>query len=471
MTGSKKILINLFTYSGASLASKGLAIFYTIYILKILGPAGNGAIGFSKGFVQYFLLFVQLGYDQVGVIELAKNRENHQKYVFSILLVRIISGFVFYCLMIIGIYFFNWKFNLSELKIYLILIQGLNIFAVAISLQWVFQAYEKMGVIAVRTIILNVLIFAGLLFFVRNDQDTVLAITVMTIANILNTLWILIYYLNQYGKIQFDWDFPLIKSIVKSSYVIGFIWVIMTIYQTLNVTILGTIKTDAETGIYSAAYSVVLLSVLPSAILQESFFPRLSQKILLSDRIAIMEKFAILNHMAGVIISMSFYFYHDLLIKLIGVKYSQSGEILKYFSLIILMIFLSTTYFPALLAWKKEKRTIFAHITGLIVCAILSFGLIPKYGIYGAVFSLIATEIAVAMVLMYLYWHETKATHLKSFFQILAIGIVSFGSISLFKDFSPNIILSYAMCIVLFFTLIFLFKIIEIDEIKRILKQ
>ncbi len=168
MTVGKQILKNTFSLTAAELAGKGLAMVFTVYLIRTIGPANNGVFTVAKSFVQVFLVLVWLGFDQVAIREVAKEQSKLHKYMGSILILRLIIATICYLFIVVFVYAFGESFNYDIITQEVMLIYGLMLFGNVLFISWAFQAVERMHVLAVRSVLLYTLNLVGLIIFVKD---------------------------------------------------------------------------------------------------------------------------------------------------------------------------------------------------------------------------------------------------------------------------------------------------------------
>ena len=71
------------------------------------------------------------------------------------------------------------------------------ILANALMLSWVFQAIEKMEVIAFRTFGIYLLNTIGILVFVKSEHDLNFAVWIISLSYLINSLWMVYYYIKK----------------------------------------------------------------------------------------------------------------------------------------------------------------------------------------------------------------------------------------------------------------------------------
>ncbi len=470
MSVAKNIIKNIFSLSLAEIASKGLAFVYTIYLIRTIGPESNGILNFAKSLVQYFLILVALGYDQVGIREIAKDKSLIKKYVDLITSIRITISLISFILLFIVVQILI--INKPELAYnqHIIYIYSITLFSNAIMLNWFFQAIEKMEVIAFRTIGIYLLNFIGIILLVKSSEDLTTAVIIISLSMLINSIVMYIYYFRRYNKFSFNFDFKLWINISKEAFSIGLIFLISTLYNNIDITLLGLMRGDFETGIYGAAHQVIYFAILPSIILQGAFFPQISQRKTFEDRDRLISKFAKLQLLVGYLAFGYLFFLADLAVDLLGDKYTNSNIILQYLAFTVLIQYMISIYFTPLISWKEEKKVVKANIIGLIINAILNIILIPKYGMYGSAFATILCEFGVLISMMYIFRNTHSRIYLLEILKFIPITIISFIPFYFLKD-TINPIFSIIFSSIIYFGISLAFKIIDINEIKTIIRK
>ncbi|HRP01120.1 MAG TPA: flippase [Candidatus Kapabacteria bacterium] len=470
MDSKTKLLKNIFSLSIAEMASKGLAIIYTIYLIKVIGPESNGILNFTKSLVQYFLILVALGYDQVGIREIAKDRLLSKKFVDLIVSIRLFIAFVsFLALVIVVQILILNKPELSQNQ-HLVYIYGITLFTNAIMLNWYFQAIEQMEVIAIRTIGVYLLNFICIIVLIKSSNDLTLAVVIISASMCINAIIMLIYYLKKYNSFSFNFNLKEWANVSREAFSIGLIFLISTLYNNIDITLLGMFRGDFETGIYGAAHQVIFFAILPSLILQSAFFPQISQKETFQERDNIISKYTKLQSLTAFLVFGYLFFMADYVVVLLGDKYTNTDSILKVLSFTILIQFLISIYFAPLISWKQEKKVVFANLIGLILNIILNIVLIPKYGMYGSAFATILCEFGVLVSIIIIFKKVHAKIYLKEIVQFVPILMLSFLPIYFVSDYlSP--ILRIISSTVLYFGMSLALKVLSISELKSLIKR
>jgi|APTNR8051073442_1049403.scaffolds.fasta_scaffold14725_2 O-antigen/teichoic acid export membrane protein len=468
-SSNRKLLENLSFQSIAEFAGKGLQAIYTIYLANVLGAEGNGVYGIATSTVSYFILFVSFGIDVYGSREVAtdnKNVENNVSHIFSL---RLLLAIIAYTILIV----FTYTFIDDILVQFATLIIGINIFSNAILLNWVFQGLERMGIIAIRTILVSGLSLILVLLYVNGPEDTLLALGILSFSLLFNSVLMTIYYLSKVGKIKLSYNSENWKRIAKGSIPIGLFSIMVSIMNNIDLSLIGVLLTDYkfEAGIYHAAYKIVALAIVPSIIIQNAFFPQLSRANDSKSRNELYNKYSKAIHIVGALTAFITYFYSDFLISsLLNSEYQGSAILMKLFAFSIFIVFINVSLSSTLVAWKMEKLVVYATIYAVFMNIIIDILLIPNYGAYGATIATIIAEFTLLVALSYNLYKATNKVYLLNIFIVFVIGVVSIlPSILYINDHIGNIV-GIISTVILYILITHYSGFFRILDIKKILK-
>jgi len=467
MADARVVVKNIFSLTAAEIVSRILTFIYTLYLARALSPIGFGAIGFSKSFVAIFLIIASFGLDSIGTREVAKNPSNIKQIVNNIFTIRFFSSLLVYFILLIVI-------ALLDRSIYekiILAVMGVNIFSNALLLNWTFQGLQKMEVFAMRTIIVNVLNFCGILAFIESPDDTILAVVIIVANTLINTLWLIFYYSRKIGKISFEFDIEFWKKLLKSSTPIALSLLFVAIYGNFGMILLGFEKTKFETGIFSAGYNILIVAGLLSSILQNVFFPIFPEKKSNPDRLRMVKNFSRLNFSFGTYISLFIFVFAEFVTMLFGKDYSRSLSVIRFLMISNMIVYYTLTLYSPLIAWDKERQIFFSNLAGLIVGVTANIILIPILSENGAAIASVLCELAVFIVVAIIFYRDF---HTILFFDYLKyFGIASISTLP-FLFIHYNLlyaVLSMILSIGIFISLNLLLKTVTISEIKMMLKK
>ena len=469
MKTGRRIIKNLFSLSIAEAANKGLLFLSTVYLARTILPDGFGIISFANSLLIFFSLAVNLGFNIVGSREIAKDHSKIPLYAGQITSIRLLLAVIAFTVLVIVALFLDKP---ATTKI-VIIISGINLFSQAILMDWVYQGNERMEFLALRQVVTSLLSLIGLVIFVQSPKDIVLAMIITVSSVFINSVWMFGLYTKMYGKIKLGIDKEFISNLFKSSIPIAFSTFFILIFNYLNIVMLGFLRSDAETGFYSAAFKFVVLVLTPSAIIQNVFFPILSRSDSVLDRQKKIQIYGNFIFIVGAIISLIIMLFPDFFIGLAyGSKYASSVQVLQILMLTVTIMYLNTIYYPPLVSWSYEKTVMFAIGAGGVVNIILNFLLIPKYGAIGAAWSTVFSELTVLTGLLIITKRVIRKVFILKKLYILAIAVISVIPGYYFNSYVyDNPIVSGIIILLIYFVLILSLKITSISEIKSYISK
>ena len=463
MRTSRRVLKNIFSLTIAEIANKGIVFISTAYLARAIMPEGFGMLGYANALLVYFLLIANLGFNIVGSREIAKQHDLVPRYVNSIVTIRSLLSVI----ALAGMFFMPYILNKDAPEKYVIWICSLNLLSNAILLDWVFQGIERMEVLAIRQVVTSLLNLAGIIIFVTSKSDVVIAMVISVAAAALNAGWMLLLYIKFYGGVKFNFDFKLWFNLLKSSIPISFSNFFIVILNTLNILMLGQLKTDHETGIYVAGFKLLVLTIVPSGIIQNAFFPLLSRADTIEEKQKLMQKYSLLMFLCGTFISCLFFTYSEFIITVTyGSNYLDTIVVLRVIMITSAIVYINTNFFPPLVSWQKERTVMYAIISGGIVNIILNLLIIPKYGAVGAAVATIFSEGTIMIGLSFQFYKVVRRLYIVNFLKSLAYSVSSCGIGYLCFRNGVHPVISATVSVIIFCFAIFAFKTITVNELK-----
>ncbi len=391
---SNQIFKNLITLTSAEVVSKIISLLTAVYLARVLKPEGFGILGFASAFVSYFLLMVNFGFDTYGTREIAKEKSITAKLVNNILSIRLLFAVIWYLIFALIVLMISKPLTVKLV----LLITAINLFVNAISLNWVFMGLEKMWLISIRQVMTNLIALIGVVLFVSSEKNIVIAVLIITLSSVINTSWLFQVYRKWYNEIKLSFNFNYWKRILYESFPLMFSAFMIAIYYNLDMVMLGYMKSETDVGIYSAAYRVFLVGIIPFSLILNSFFPTLSKIGLTKSKEfkKVISQYAVLMLTTAIIISAIYYFNSKTIIEILfGQRFTDSIFPLSILSINIFVIGANMFFGNPLIAWGKQKKYSIAIALGAASNIILNILLIPKYSYLGAAYATLISEVVV----------------------------------------------------------------------------
>lgn len=150
----------------------------------------------------------------------------------------------------------------------------------------------------------------------------------------------------------------------------------------------------AEVGYYALASRIILTLIIVPSLLNSVLLPYLSQNIADRDRIARLLRRG-LPALAGIgaLLSLVIAFASPLAAAYFDPAYLPSVPILQWLSPILVFMFMVALLDHVLIAYNLQKQDFLLTLLAAIVNLVLNFKLVPAYGLLGAVFASIFSQL------------------------------------------------------------------------------
>lgn len=244
----------------------------SIYVSRILLPAGVGKVASAQNIVSYFVTLAALGLPSYGVREFAKVREKkheRNKLFTELLLVNIISttlavvGFI-------GLVVVNEGFS-GQWALYVAC--GLSIAFNYLNIDWMYQGLEEYGYITGRSLLIKGLSLLALFLFVKTREDYVIYALISSLATGGNYVF---NVLNARKYVALDFSRIELKRHMKPVLLIACIIFLSSIYNKIDVTMLNILATDESVGYYTYAQKTITMVLTMANAITAALLPRLS---------------------------------------------------------------------------------------------------------------------------------------------------------------------------------------------------
>ena len=467
MSTTRQILKNFVSLSFAQIVTSALGLIVVAYLARVLGAEGFGKIGFAQAILAYFTLLVNLGLNTFGTREVARNKEEINRYVNNILTIRLIASIGAFALLMVFVYFIPKPAETKKL----ILLFGITMFTFAFTIDWLFQGIERMEFIAISQIA-RWLVYAGLVFLIIKSPQQLLKVPLIQAGTAVVGITILFsIFVKKFSVVRPELDFAYWKKILKQSLPMGFSAIMISIYYNFDRVILGFMKSEEVVGWYNAAYQIVLLLIAFQTLINKSILPNLSN-LWSEKRIEQLRRF--------VNTGMSYMFLLSLLLivsslclgryvitLIYGQGFQNSITAFMFLAFTVFLVYNETVTAPLLYACDKQMQHFTAVAIGAVINLILNLLLIPKFSYYGAAIATIIAEIFVFSSLLFFSTRIIKV----DFKYVYFLSLISFFIPIPLMLLKLSIFTRFAIFMICFLTLNLILRFKVGDDVVLKLKQ
>ena len=366
MKKENKVLINntIMMYV-LSIAKLVIPLISLPYLTRVLSIECYGSVSFVKSLMSYFQILIDFGFllsatkDLIAVI---KSKGEINKSIGNTLYAQILLCILSVLILTICCIFLDILDGFVIFAFFSLLTNILSIFL----FEYVFKAYEQMGKIAVRYVLMKVLALICTLIFVKSDNDVMLIPLFDAIASIVAII-LVAFQMKKLG-VKVDFNIAKIKeawNALKSSFVYFISNFATTAFTALNTVLIGIFLTKTDVSYWSVAMQIIsAIQALYSPIIN-SVFPTMckNKDLKLIHRIMLIYMPLIFVG-CGMILLLG-----DWAVPFVfGEEYLMTSTILKCLIPLIIISFPAMLYgWPCLGAIDKQKITSITTITAAVV--------------------------------------------------------------------------------------------------------
>jgi O-antigen/teichoic acid export membrane protein len=378
--------------------SKAMPLVVFPVMVRSLGPASYGKIGFATAVAGFFGLLASPGFSTYALREAAKNEGRVHFLVRHVLGARVTFAVVSYLLLIIFALTFAPHDFTTRL---LIMLSGLVFLVNSVDAQWVFVARSRMWMVTLRGTV-GQLIYGGLILaLIRRPSDAWVVPVASVVSLLAGTLLIWLP-----ARREFNIPWPVISPAVWRSFlpiclIMGLASMMSMIYDQIDTVMMRYMRSEAEVGLYVASYRLMAIAMSFVAILGTVFFPLLSEATG-QDEESEQRYLGWLGQaslgLALPIATGGFVLAEPITRFALGLQYTGTAVLFRWLMLTIVFGPLASYFGAQLIPSAREKKYLYAVITGAVVNVVLNLFLIPRYGAIAAAFTTAISQAAVAFM-------------------------------------------------------------------------
>lgn len=460
---SKSIKNNTILNAIKTLASIIFPIITFPYVNRVLLPDNVGKVNFAVSFVSYFALIASLGISTYAVRICSTNKESKEELsntASQLYSINWIMTVIAYLALIITMIFFR---KLDSYRI-LVIIESITILGTTIGADWLNSAMEDFKYITIRSVGFQLLALVLMFIFVHHPDDyvkyAIINVVSSTGANITN-----FFYRKKYCKVRFtlkiDWKIHIMPIICLFVMMLS-----QTIFNNVDITMLGTMWNDYEVGIYTTAHKVTLLIGKVVQSLAMVIIPRLSLYFAKNDYEGannLLRKVLLFNIGLGLpcvigVIMMA----EDISFLVGGAEFSEAAPVMRVLILSFMFSLVGGSFLgnAILIPTKQEKYYMIVCCITAVANCFLNWLLIPKLAATGAAISTAFNGFLIMVLLFFKIDKRIKIERIPSVFIGPLIGCAAIAACCFGFSYIDNLwarvigsvsssIISYALVLII----------------------
>jgi O-antigen/teichoic acid export membrane protein len=367
-------------------------------MVRALGPAAYGKIGFATAVAGFFGLLASPGFSTYALREAAKDESRVHFLVRHVLGARITFAVGSYVLLIVFALTFAPHDFTTRL---LIVLSGVVFLVNSVDAQWVFTARSRMWMVTLRGAV-GQFIYGGLILaLIRRPTDAWVVPVAGIISLLAGTLLIWVPARREY---QIPW--PVISPAVWRSFlpiclIMGLASMMSMIYDQIDTVMLRYMRSEVELGLYVASYRLMTIAMSFVAILGTVFFPLLSETTGQDEQSEQRYLGWLWQASLGLALPIAtggFILAEQLTRFALGLQFSGTAVLFRWLMLTIVAGPMASYFGARLIPRAREKKYLYAVLSGAVVNVVLNLLLIPRYGAIAAAFTTALSQATVAFL-------------------------------------------------------------------------
>ena len=447
-----------------------LPIITTPYVTRVFSSNDLGTYSFFNSIVTYFVLLATLGVANYGTKEISGNRTIIRKNFWGIYTLQLgatILSLTLYILLCL-------TFSLMQNPVAYIL--GLSLLSKGLDISWLFQGLEDFRKITVRNITVKLVGVIAIFLFIKSASDLYLYVFLLTIFELLGQLSMWLPAKEFIGKPHFDLMYA--KRHLKPVILLFLPQIAISLYVSLDSTMLGVLASARDVGIYDQALRLVNILLTLVTSLGSVMLPRVSNLLSSGDHKAVNKmhemSFLIYNLVIFPIIAGMLIVNDDFVNFFLGQDFQEVRHAIAI--MIFRMFFIGWTNimgFQMLIVHNKNKEYMISTTVPAILSVALNLLFLPKLGYIGAAIVSVLTEAVVwGIQLFYTRSYLREVPILGSLFKIIVSSGFMYVILLFVKhllNVSPmiNVGIYAVLGAMIYASMILIFKVINLSELKQ----
>lgn len=366
-----------------------------------LGQEGFGMYSTANAFFQFFAIMLDLGLN-VMVVQLLGEHSGDEAYerraVSATFTLRAISALILLTIApIVGLLFpYPWELKIAIFAIWAsFFTTALNQIVIGVQ-----QRHLKMHIVAIGEVIGRLILLTGVLIARYVGWGLVPIVLIVSLGSSVN-FFINVIAARRYANFAWNIDVAFWKILLRRSWPIGVSILFNLVYFKADTLILSFTRTQAEVGLYGAAYRVLEVIVTVPFMYAGVLLPLIAKAWSSGDK----TRFGrLLGHsldamtiLAAPIVTGMILFATRGMMLVAGNDFAASGKILQILSIAAAVIFFGTVSSYAVVALDAQRKMIPVYIAIACITLLGYFLFIPAYGMWAAAWLTVFSETCVAI--------------------------------------------------------------------------
>jgi len=376
-----------------------VGVFVGIYVARYLGPGQFGILSFANSYVALFLVFSNLGLNEILIRELVNYNDQQKQLLGTSFVLKLIGSVISIIVLMTVLQLTSNEFKTQ----YVVFIISCGMIFQSFSVIDLYFQSKVQSKFVVWSQLIS-LVFSAILklICIYLKKDLIWFAVIFLIESIVLAVQLIIFYLkNKLSLIQWKFSFFTAKSLLSKSWKLALSGIAVSIYAKIDQVMIKQMIDNEAVGYYSAALRLSEAWYFIPMAVSSSFFPAIikAKKKCIKSYYDHLQKLLDFLAWISILIAFPITLYSDwILVFLFGNEYQAGGKVLAIhiWTGVFVSIGLAggNWYIIENYMTNYFNRT----ITGLFVNITLNLVLIPKYGINGAAYAMLISQITASYI-------------------------------------------------------------------------
>jgi O-antigen/teichoic acid export membrane protein len=394
-------MLRNFIYSSVSTGTAALLLLLYVLAGRVLGEVEFGKFSFALLLGGIFETLMDFGLHQVTIRTVARDRSQAQSLLQHALAIKLVWAIVTLVALVATATLLRPQW---DVRVACYLIGGSLIFrSYMLTIRGVLQGLERFGwdsiiVLADRVLMLG----CGLVALYGGYGLRGLTIA-FVVARGIAFLFAAAFTHVRLGGLGLRYDRDVWRDLHMTALPFGFFLIVLNLYQYVDGVMLGYLRTDAETGLYAAAFKIYEGFTYGPLAISSVITPRLAALFVrdkAGHRRLSLAGIAGSTAMGAGVATVAFVIATPLLVFLYGPGFAAAAQSFQILCFGLPIVFAIWILHAIAISVDRERLLLRTGLIGLAVNVGLNLYAIPHYGPSGAAFATVVGEIVSAVVLV-----------------------------------------------------------------------
>lgn len=386
-----------------------ISLIITSITARYLGPNNYGLINYANAFISFFTSICTLGLNGIIVKEFVTHRDKEGEIIGTAIAMRLIVSII----SMISIYFLMLNIGKGDNQLVMIaVLQSVSIFFASFDIinYWYQSNLQSKFSTIIQSIAYIAMSIYRVIILIQKKDVTWFAFAISLETMVVAILLYYSYKKNRKPNQNIVFSFYWVKKLIKQSYPFILSGIMITVYGQMDKIMIGGMLDQTSVGLYSTAITITgLWSFIPIAFLDSARPLIMEAKNTNHDlyirRLKQLYAFII---WLSILYAIAMCLFSKLIILILyGEAYLGAQK-----ALIITVWYCAFSYLGSakniwIICEGKMKFEALFTLIGAITNVLLNYVLIPIYGIVGAAFATLITQIITNFLIMF-FFRETR---------------------------------------------------------------